>query len=393
MEIVVLNWRDLASPQTGGAEVHLHEVFARLASRGHRVLLISTKYPGLSKHENIRGLDVLRVGTPVCSNVAIPWSARQICRQWRPDIVVDCLNKLPFFAPMFVPCPVVGIVHHLPGKSAFHEVLFPVAAGICLCERLIPHVYADTPIIAISRSTRDDLVLRGLTPTNISVIELGVDHKLYRTGGPRIPSEPLIVHVGRLRRYKQIDHAIKMLHILRQHKKNATLVVIGEGKDEPRLRRVAACLQVDDAVVFKGKVSDSEKLRWIQRASVAVSTSVMEGWGLSVIEANACGVPVVAYDVPGLRDSVTRRTGRLVPLGDIERLAAEVLQFLRDDELRRRCSQQALVWSRRFTWERCADETLDVLRRSALMSSRRSLRGVARRGPPRCSEVGHRGGK
>jgi len=362
LEIVVLNWRDLRSPQAGGAEVHVHEVFGRIAALGHRVRLVSTRYPGLARTEMIGGVEVLRVGNRAVPHLAIPLAARKLCVGSRVDAVVDCINKLPFFSPLYVRAPVLAIVHHLPGTSAFREAPFPLAAGVCLSELGIPRVYGRTPVLAISASTKQDLVARGLDANRIRIVDLGVDHSIHCPNGRLTsPKSPLVLHVGRVRRYKQVDHVIRMMEQVRHVVPGARLAIVGEGADEPRLRRLAHRLDLSGAVTFAGYLSETEKVDWIRRASVVVCASIKEGWGLTVIEANACGVPVVAYDAPGLRDSVRPETGILVPQGDIAALADATVRLLTQETMRTELGREAVNWAGRFSWERCAQETLALI--------------------------------
>ena len=100
----------------------------------------------------------------------------------------------------------------------------------------------------------------------------------------------------------------------------------------------------------------------MQRATVVVQPSRKEGWGLTVLEANACGTPVVATDVPGLRDSVRHGTSGLLAAANPESLATCLLSVLSDDELRARLARGARAWSERFRWDHVADAFADVVR-------------------------------
>src|SRR5690606_10178133 len=127
----------------------------------------------------------------------------------------------------------------------------------------------------------------------------------------------LIVHIGRLMRYKNVQTLLRAFALLRQDVPRARLVIGGDGNHRPALEAMARELNIADAVDFRGFVSEDEKLRLYNEAAVFVNPSLKEGWGLTSIEANACGTPVVAADSPGLRDSVVdHRTGLLVPALD-----------------------------------------------------------------------------
>jgi len=133
-------------------------------------------------------------------------------------------------------------------------------------------------------------------------------------------------------------------------------VVIGRGALRAHLESRAAALGLASRVTFTGFLSDDDRDRWLARARVCVCPSAKEGFGLTVIEANAFGTPNVAADVSGLRDAVQPdETGLLFPDGDVAQLAAQVRRLLSDDELAERMSRAATEWSRRFDWDRAAD--------------------------------------
>ena len=156
------------------------------------------------------------------------------------------------------------------------------------------------------------------------------------------------------------------LHLLRDRFPTARLEVAGSGDDAPRLEAVARGLGLSDRVRFLGRVSEEEKISLYRRASVALNSSLKEGWGLTSIEANGCGTPVVASDVPGLCDSVRDgQTGFLVPFGDAQAMADRIGRILGDRDLAARLQSASLEWARSHTWDAVADKTESVLLRAA----------------------------
>ncbi|MFP5354884.1 MAG: glycosyltransferase family 4 protein, partial [Gemmatimonadota bacterium] len=161
MRLLVVNWQDRENPQAGGAEIHLHEIFGRLAGRGHQVTLLCGGWPGCPPRVTLDGIEVVRVGT----RYTFPFLAR---RAWRRtlaprgyDAIVEDINKVPLFTPRWGRTPVVSVVPHLFGGTAFQEFPAPLAALVWLAERPIPRAYRRVPFEVISRSTADDLVARG----------------------------------------------------------------------------------------------------------------------------------------------------------------------------------------------------------------------------------------
>ena len=103
-------------------------------------------------------------------------------------------------------------------------------------------------------------------------------------------------------------------------------------------------------------------MRLFQSAWVSAHPSAKEGWGIPAIEANACGTPAIAYDVPGHRDSIRDgETGLLIPYGDIKGLASAIVELVQDTELRERMSRNAPLWASNFNWDKSAAEFKAVL--------------------------------
>jgi glycosyltransferase involved in cell wall biosynthesis len=366
VKLLVLNWQDRTNPQAGGAEVHLHEIFGRLAARGHRVSLLASGYDGAPAREVIDGIDVHRVGGRHSYTLAArPYYLRHLASEgW--DVVVEDLNKVPLYTPLWVRRPLVLLVHHLFGSTAFREASVPFAAATWLMERPIARVYRGVPVQAVSESTADDLAARGLPRDSMRIIHNGVDVR-YFAPDPAVGRtlRPTFLYVGRLKRYKRIDHAIQAVARVPL----ARLVIAGRGDDEPRLRAEVERLGLADRVEFAGFVTEERKRELLRSCWANVLASPKEGWGIANMEAAACGTPSVASDSPGLRESVLHgRTGLLYPHGDIGALAAALSRLVRDPAEVVRLGAGALEFAQDFTWDRAAELTEEALTPPAPLS-------------------------
>lgn len=358
LRLLVLNWQDRLNPQAGGAETHLHEVFGRLAARGHDVTLLVSGWPGAPPRDTIDDMEVHRVGGRYTFNLVAPRYYRRKLRSRGFDLVVEDLNKVPLFSPLWAGRPVVLLVHHLFGRIAFQEAGLPVAAATWALERPLPRFYRDLPVEAVSQSTARDLQRRGFRAP-IEVIPNGVDVEFFSPGteADRF-AEPTLLYLGRLKKYKRVDLIVRALARLRAEGMGARLVIAGRGDRAEAVASLARRLGAADHVRMLGFVPEAEKVRLLRGAWVHVLTSPKEGWGISNLEAAACGTPSVASDSPGLRDSVVHgETGFLVPHGDVTALAARVRSILEDPRLRERLGRAARAFAEHHTWERSASLT------------------------------------
>lgn len=360
--ILILNERDLRNPLAGGAEVHLFETFGRMARQGHQVTVLVASFPGSSREEIVDGLRVIRLANRYLYYFLAPIVARRLRRQEGFDVVVDVLCKLPFFSPWFIPGPCVAVVHHLFGSTAFQQVNPAVALVTWLAEKLIPAAYRDCWSVAVSPSTRDDLVERGLPRDKILVVPNGVDCDQFHPEPSRRSDTPMILWLGRAETYKRVDLVLRAMQQLRQSVPGVRLVIVGDGSATKALRTLASQLGVADIVDFLGFVDSGLKVMLLQRAHVLANTSEKEGWGLTVLEGAACATPTVASNVPGLRDSVCdAETGVLVPHGDVPALIDALQGLLADEARREAMAAKARAWALRFRWETGAADMERVL--------------------------------
>lgn len=354
-----MNWQDRENPLSGGAEIHLHEVFGRLAARGHEVTLLVSGWDGAPAHAELDGMDVHRAGGRHTFSLAAPRYFRRHLAGRPFDLIIEDLNKVPVFTQFWSRTPVVLLVHHLFGRTAFQEAGVPLAAMTWLLERPLPRLYRGLPVQAVSESTADDLVARGFSRSKITVIENGVDLDFY-SPDPAVPrfEEPTALYLGRLKKYKRVDLILRAVALLREQGVAMRLLVGGRGDQRAGLERLARELDIEDRVEFAGFVSETDKRTLFRRAWVHVLTSPKEGWGISNMEAAACGTATVASDSPGLRDSVRDgETGFLVRHGDTAALADRLRAVLQDPALRDRLGANARAFAARHSWERSADRT------------------------------------
>jgi len=361
--LLAVNFRDPHHPEAGGAELHLEEILLEAVRRGWEVTWLATGFRGGPSEAEHRGMRIVRRGDWYDFNLILPGVLRREFSNPAPDLVIEDINKVPCFTPWWTKAPVAAIVPHLFGTTAFREAQLPVAIYVQMLEALIPSAYRKSPFLVISESTGDDLARRGVPPGRVSVVHCGLDHDRYSVD-PSVAkaAAPTVLYIGRLRRYKGVDWVMRTWPEVRRRVPGARLVVIGDGPHRAALERVASRYDSDGSVEFLGFLPGGEKVQRLREAWVLVQPSPKEGWGLTVVEAGACGTAVVAADSPGLRDSVKRdETGLLVPYGDDTALAGALSSVLSDAALRDRLAAAGQKWAARFTWPDCARASLDAL--------------------------------
>lgn len=357
LSILLFNWRDICNPDAGGAEVFTHEVAKRWATQGHEVSLFTSRFPGSGERERIDGVDVFRAGNRVTVY-------RQAIRFWRRsqshayDVVIDEINTRPFMTPTFVDSEtkVFALIHQLAREYWFYEVPFPLSyIGYYFLETHWLKKYRKFPCITVSESTK--LELHELGFDNVSVVSEGISVRPL-SEVPDKPARPTFIYLGRLTRAKKPEDAVAAFGLAKKVLPSARLWVVGEGYMRKRLEKGAP-----NDVEFMGGVTESEKFRLLRDSHILLVPGTREGWGLVVSEANAMGTPAIAYDVPGLRDSVLHeKTGIVLKENTPRAMADWCVRLLQQPILRSQLAERALDWSRRFSWDLTAKQFMEILR-------------------------------
>lgn len=353
MRILFLNWRDIRNPEAGGAEVVTHEIGKRWVAQGHEVTLYTSGYPGAPKTEIVDGVRIRRMGRLRKGTFHLRVQ-RELARLNGFDVVIDEINTVPFFTPLWKRLPpCVALIHQLAADVWDAELPAPLAA---LGKRLEPRMlglYEDVPVVTVSESTREDLLNLGLR--KVHIIPNGRDNPPTL----RVEKEavPTVLFVGRLARNKRPDHAIDVFRHVQRALPTAQLWVVGQGPMASKLRK-----RLPQGAEMLGRLPRHELYRRMSRAHCLLVTSVREGWGLVVVEANSVGTPVIGYDVPGVRDSVRDGlTGLLARSNQPERLADRALNLLTDPHSLATMSARAAVWAEQYSWDRTADELFGII--------------------------------
>lgn len=304
MRILILNWRDLAHPKAGGAEVYAYEIARHWVADGHQVTWFCAAVDGKPEEDALDGIRIVRRG----GRLGVYREARKFYEtegRGEYDLVIDEVNTRPFLTPRYIDdAPVVALIHQVCREIWWYEAPLPVAIlGRFWLEKRWLKAYRNTPVLTISESSKQSFVQYGLP--HAQVVPVGLD-PMSRPDVPR-ESVPTVLYVGRISRNKRPHHALKAFELLKKTMPEAQLWVVGDGPMRAKLERRAP-----EGVTFFGRVSQEKKHELMARAQVLVCTSVREGWGLVVDEAAAMGTPAVGYDIPGFRDSISAAHGRTV---------------------------------------------------------------------------------
>lgn len=311
--------------------------------------MVASGWPRAPLRAVISGVQVRRYPSYLLPHIVHPLMVRF---GPKPDVVVDDLaHPIPWATPSFSQLRGTAYFHHLHRRTLRGQVGRASASLLTTLEQSYRRIYANWPFVASTRSSVRDLSGLGIPETHCRVIRPGVDSELFRPG--RLADSPRLVYFGGMRTYKRPAHALLAFNLLRKSGVEAELAVIGQGPALQPMRDLCTSLSLDSKVRFLGRLSEADLARVVSSAWINLHCSVAEGWGLSVVEAAACGVPTVAYKVPVLDESIIDgRTGVFVEDGSPAAMARAIARLLPELHAWRHPCRE---FAERLSWERTAD--------------------------------------
>jgi glycosyltransferase involved in cell wall biosynthesis len=367
MRFLMLNWRDPRNPISGGAERVSLAYLKELTRRGHEVFWFANDFPGAAREEMFDGIQIVRGGGRGTSVLA----ARKWQRaQKKFDLVIDQHHGIPWYAPWWSRTNCVAYIHEVLGPiwDSFYKP--PLSNIGKFQERWTHWLYRNVPFWTPSESTKKTLQSHGVK--DIRVFPNGTDATPLAELEPKPIGSPLrLITVSRLAPNKRVAHAIQAVDILRQRGLAAQLTIVGSGEEEKSLRRLVQSFSLEKHVEFTGLLAEREKDDRLRRAHFLIHTSVREGWGLNVIEANAMGTPAIVYPVGGLVDSTLHDETGLLTRAETPAAAAEtILEIAKSPDKYARLRVNAWHRAKKLQWNEVLGPACDWLESLAAKKSK-----------------------
>lgn len=359
----LLAWRDLDDVEAGGSEVHAAEIARHWAEAGIEVLARTSYAQGHPPRARRDGYEVVRKAGRY---LVFPRAAASeaLHRYGRRDALVEIWNGMPFFSPLWARGPRVVFLHHVHAEM-WKMVLPPNLAriGDAVESRLAPRLYRTSRMITLSPSSKAEMLELGFRDELVEVVPPGLDPR-FSPGGHRSPT-PLVVAVGRLMPVKRFDRLIRAAVVARRSVADLEVLIVGTGAEREALDALVEELDAASFVRFAGRVDDDELVALYRSAWLVASTSVREGWGMTLTEAAACGTPALATRIAGHVDAVAEGRSGLLADDDAE-LARLLAKLCTDTPLRARLSAGAIEHAAQFTWAATATRIMETLADEAL---------------------------
>jgi glycosyltransferase involved in cell wall biosynthesis len=339
--------------EIGGGEIHLADLVNGLANRGHEVFVaLSPASPLIGRLSSLPAENIIELPMRNSFNIATAMKLSRFVRSEAIAIVHAHVARDYLLATLTTDRSESRLV-------LTRHVLFPLHRIHRLTLRRTSRV------IAVSRAVADSLLSQRIfAPDKIVTISNGIDVERFASAVVDQDGNqpPRVGMAGHLAPIKGQDDFVRAAAIASQLRDDIEFVIAGEDKSEARenrqaLERLISELMMEDKIKLLGWTDDIAS--FLASLQVYVSPARSEPFGLSIVEAMAAGVPVVATASEGAREIIDdNETGRLVPIGESEAIAATILDLLENESERQRLAENARVAVRnRFSLERMVEQT------------------------------------
>lgn len=354
MKIFWLSWRDVKNPDSGGAEKVAIEITSRFVRNGHKVTIFTSRFNSAGENETIRKVNIIRQGNKLTCRF---WAFLYYLKNKDFDLIIDEINTIPFFSIFYAKDKTIALIHQLAKEYWFTQTFWPLSTIGFWLEPFLLKFYKNNPTTVVSMSTKNDLLNLGFK--KIRIIREGLDFK------PQLPNykNNLILFLGRLTPAKVPQDAILAFKLILKEFPDAKLAVIGKGKSNfvRSLKSLSKKLHLTERISFTDFVSDSDKIKLLKKAKIILIPSKREGWSLVATEAQATGCVPIAYNVPGLRDSVKNNQTGILTDPNPQALAKDAIKVLQNETLRLKLAQNGYEWSQKFSWKNTYEDFKKIL--------------------------------
>ncbi|MDO4874151.1 MAG: glycosyltransferase family 4 protein [Candidatus Gracilibacteria bacterium] len=362
--ILFLTWKDIKHPCSGGAEVVMLEYAKRLVQDGHKVTWFASNFSGGKYFENIDGIDIYRKYS-INTMYFFAWKwYKKFKKSNKIDLILDEAGGIPLLSPLYEKnIPIYFFAHHI-ATDEYNKFIFPFnKLGKAFGDRTYK-LYKNYPTITVSNSTKQELIQK-FGFKNVEIVENAVNIEPIKKidfGN----KENEIVFLGRIARAKRLEESIKAFEKFLKYDDSYVFNIIGNKQEIEyfqNLEKMISDLKLEEKIYFIDYSKENVE-KYLTSAKLMLVTSKKEGYGLVVLEGNSYGLPVLSYDVPGLRDSIKDgKNGYLIKNEDFELMGEKMNQILKDEKKYQEIANSSLEYIKNFgTWDDRYKEFKEIMK-------------------------------
>lgn len=364
MNILWLSWKDRSHPQAGGAETVSGEIMDHFVKDGHIVIHLTAAYPESVAHETTpNGIEIYRQGNRYSVYLKTRRLFKQKFQDW-PDVVIDEMNTIPFCSGFYSHKKNVMVSYQLAREVWLYQMIPPLSWIGYISEPLMLRIISKKYPLTLTESSSSKKDLERHSFKNVHTFRVGMALAPVSSLAEKKPSN-IVLSLGSIRPMKQTLHAVKAFEVAKDKNPELRMIIAGDatGAYAQKVIDYIAASRHRKSIEVLGRIPGEKRLGLMQQADVIVVTSVKEGWGLIVTEANSQGTPAIGYDTDGLRDSIKDgETGLIVPSGDYTAMGNQIVELLSDRKEYDQLRTNAWQWSKEFTFDNSYQDFLSILK-------------------------------
>jgi glycosyltransferase involved in cell wall biosynthesis len=373
-KILILNWKDIEHPRAGGAEIVTHKIAKEMVKNGHDVTFLTARYKNSKEKDNIHGIKIIRLGNTITHYpLAIWYYLKNLKNQF--DIIIEEVNTIPYFINLVKGKEKVVLYYNmLARKIWFYQFFQPFSTMGYLLEPLYTFFQSrfNNQVLTISESSKKDLLRFGFKSKNIHIFSMWQENPALKKVQDSLQKEEkfTVLFHGSLRPMKRPIQVFKAYKIFLEKldkeslETSSTQLWVSGAGSKLELENYAWKNEFLDKVTFFGKTTEQEKLELMQKSTVLAVSSLKEGWGLIVTEANSMATPAIALDVDGLRDSAGLK-GNFVVKNCAQAMAEKFFElyqiFSKQPEKYQEIRKEALNSSKQLSFKKAYKEFMQVV--------------------------------
>jgi glycosyltransferase involved in cell wall biosynthesis len=348
-KVLILNRRDILNPNGGGAEKYTFEIAKALLENGFSVDWFCSKFKNSKEEEIYENIRFIRRGNEF--SVHFYGLIYAIKNYKNYSLIIDEFNGIGFFT-FFLKNSIL-LIHQLYNEFWTYE-MGKFFFFMKYVEKFLLWLYRKKLTITVSNSTYEDLIKIGfnnvhIAPNGIDQINLDCQKNENLT----------LCFLGRLRKTKNPEDAIKIFLKVKEFVSSAKMIIIGGGPLENYLKNKYKNFK---DIEFLGYLNEEEKYKNLCKCHFLIVPSIREGWGIVVIEANMLGIPVIGYDVKGLKDSIKNGlNGFLVK--NVDSAVKKIIEIWNDKNFYYQLSVSSKEYARSFSWKKTREEFIKCLKK------------------------------
>lgn len=364
MKILWFTWKDQKNPDSGGAELVNEELAKRLVKNGHQVIFLVAGFKDCKNEETVNDYKIIRLG----NKWTVYWHAykyfKKNLKNW-PDLIIEEINTVPFFTKFYTHKRNILFVHQLCREIWYYQIFFPINFIGYVIEPFYLWLFRNQKVITISHSTKKDLLKYGFSPKNIFIISEGIDlSPVVNLDTSQKYPNPTLLSLGQIRPMKRTTHIIKAFELAKKEIPKLQLMIAGDAgtKYGEKTLRLIKMSEYFESIKYLGVINKNKKIKLLQKSHLIIVTSIKEGWGLIITEANSQGTPAIVYDVDGLRDAVQNyTTGIICQRNHPNNIAKNIIQLLNNQDEYRKLQINAWQFSKKINFQNCFRDFINVL--------------------------------